>query len=105
MHILIIATISTFLLLLASSTTATLLLPISVLALNLYDNFEEPPYTITDNQTSPNGKWFNKYSGFGASGAVTITSLMTTEIIVIVIIQFSMRSRILQQIPMKLMLP
>ena len=79
MHILIIATISTFLLLLASSTTATLSLLQSVLALNLYDNFEEPPYTITDNQTTPNGKWFNKYSGFGASGAVPITSLMTTD--------------------------
>lgn len=79
MHILIIVTISTFLLLLASSTTATLSLLQSVLALNLYDNFEGSLYTITDNQTSPNGKWFNKYSGFGASGAVPITSLMTTD--------------------------
>ena len=78
LHVLIILTISTVLLLLGSSTT-TLLLPQSVLALDLYDNFEAPPYTITDNQTSPNGKWFNKYSGFGSSGAVTITSLTTTD--------------------------
>jgi hypothetical protein len=56
---------------------ATLLLGQSVLAFPLYDNFEGNVYTITDNQTSPNGKWFNKYSGFGASGTVTITSSLT----------------------------
>ena len=51
----------------------------STLAFNLYDNFEGPPYKITANQTSPNGKWFNKYNGFGASGTVTTTSLAATE--------------------------
>jgi len=51
----------------------------SVHAFDLYDNFEGPPYTITDNRTSPNGKWFNKYNGFGASGTVTTTSLAATE--------------------------
>jgi hypothetical protein len=51
----------------------------SILALDLYDNFEGPPYIITDNETSPNGKWFNKYNGFGASGTVTITSLAATD--------------------------
>ena len=76
--IIIILIISTVLLLLGSSTT-TLLLPQSVLALDLYDDFEATPYTLTDNQTSPNGKWFNKYNGFGSSGAVTITSLTTTD--------------------------
>jgi hypothetical protein len=79
LHVLIILTISVVLLLLASSTTTTLLLGHSVLAFDLYDNFEDPAYTITDNQTSPNGKWFNKYSGFGASGTVTITPLTTTD--------------------------
>jgi hypothetical protein len=54
------------------------LLPQSVSTFDLYDNFEGSPHTITDNQTSPNGKWFNKYSGFGASGTVKITSLTTT---------------------------
>ena len=64
--------------LLLGSSTTTLLLPQSVLALDLYDNFEAPPYTITDNQTSPNGKWFNKYNGFGASGTVIVAPLTTT---------------------------
>jgi hypothetical protein len=50
----------------------------SVLAFDLYDNFEGPQYTITDNQTSPNGKWFNKYNGFGMSGTVNITSSTAT---------------------------
>ena len=59
------------------STTTTLLLRQPVLALDLYDNFEGPVYTIMDNQTSPNGKWFNKYNGFGASGAVIVTPLIT----------------------------
>ena len=79
LHVLIILTISTVLLLLTSSTTTPVLLRHSVLAFDLYDNFEGPSYTITDNQTSPNGKWFNKYNGFGASGTVTITSLMATN--------------------------
>jgi hypothetical protein len=45
-----------------------------VLTLPLYDDFEEPSYLITDNQTSPNGKWFNKYSGFGICGTATVES-------------------------------
>jgi hypothetical protein len=72
--ILEVTIISTVLLLLASTT---LLLRQSVLAFDLYDNFEGHAYTITDNQTSPNGKWFNKYSGFGTSGSVRITSSLT----------------------------
>jgi hypothetical protein len=51
----------------------------SALALSLYDDFEGPSYLITDNQTSPNGKWFNKYSGFGTSGTVTIGSSSLTS--------------------------
>jgi hypothetical protein len=61
------------------STIAILLLQRSVVALDFYDNFEGPPYTITDNQTSPNGKWFNKYNGFGAAGTVNIISLIPTH--------------------------
>ena len=56
----------------------TLLLPQSILAFPIYDNFEGPAYTITDNQTSPNDKWFNKYSGFGTSGSVKTTSSSLT---------------------------
>jgi hypothetical protein len=62
--------ISTVLLLLAP---ATLSLRQSALALPLYDNFEDHVYTITDNQISPNGKWFNKYSGFGTAGTVNVS--------------------------------
>jgi hypothetical protein len=79
LHVLIILTISTVLLLLTSSTTTPVLLRHSILASDLYDNFEGPSYTITDNQTSPNGKWFNKYNGFGVSGTVTTTSLTATN--------------------------
>jgi hypothetical protein len=79
LYVITILTISTILLFLASSTTTTttLLLPQSVRAFDLYDNFESSPYTIADNQTSPNGKWFNKYSGFGVSGTVAITTSLT----------------------------
>jgi hypothetical protein len=78
LHVLIILTISTVLLLLTSSTiTPVLLQQHSILASDLYDNFEGPSYIITDNQTSPNGKWFNKYNGFGVSGTVTTTTSLT----------------------------
>jgi hypothetical protein len=70
--------ISIVLTFLALSTTTTLLLRQQVFALDLYDNFEDLPYTIRDNQTSPNGKWFNKYNGFGASGTVIVAPLTTT---------------------------
>jgi hypothetical protein len=61
LHVLIILTISAVLILLDSSMSTTPLLgQSSVLALDLYDDFEDPAYTITDNQTSPNGKWLNK---------------------------------------------
>jgi hypothetical protein len=56
------------------TTKTPVLLYHSVLASELYDNFEGPSYTITDNQISPNGKWLNKYNGLGASGTVNITS-------------------------------
>ena len=79
MHVLIVLTISTVLLLLTSSTTTPVLLQRSILASDLYDNFEGPSYTITDNQTSPNGKWFNKYNGFGATGTVNVTPTTTTD--------------------------
>jgi hypothetical protein len=70
--ILQVTIISTTVLLLLAP--ATLLLRQSVLVFPLYDDFESHAYTITDNQTSPNGKWFNKYSGSGTSGTVTIIS-------------------------------
>lgn len=62
-----------------STITATLLFRQPILALGLYDNFEGPPYTLTDNKTSPNGKWFNKYNGFGESGTVAISPLAMVD--------------------------
>jgi hypothetical protein len=59
------------------SITTTPLLRQPVLASDLYDNFEGTPYTISDNQTSPNGKWYSKYNGFGASGTIPVTPLTT----------------------------
>jgi hypothetical protein len=61
------------------TTTPVVFLHHSVLASELYDNFEGPSYTITDNQISPNGKWLNKYNGLGASGTVNITSSAATD--------------------------
>jgi hypothetical protein len=78
LRVLLTLVISIVLIFLVLSTTTTLLLRQPVLALDLYDNFEGPPYTIRDNQTSPNGKWFNKYNGFGASGTVIVAPLTTT---------------------------
>jgi hypothetical protein len=69
--VLYVIIISTALLLLVSTT---LFSSQALLASPLYENFEGRTYTITDNQTSPNGKWFNKYSGLGTSGTVRITS-------------------------------
>jgi hypothetical protein len=69
----------TVLLLLASLATISLSFQQRAVALQLYDDFEGPTYTITDNQTSPNGKWFNKYSGFGTSGTVTIPAVPATD--------------------------
>ena len=59
--------------------STSVMLQHSILASDLYDNFEGPLYTLTDNQTSPNGKWFNKYNGFGVSGTVNTTSLTATD--------------------------
>jgi hypothetical protein len=69
--------VSIVLIFLALSITTTPLLRQPVLALDLYDNFEGPPYTIADNLTSPNGKWYSKYNGFGASGTIPVTPLTT----------------------------
>jgi hypothetical protein len=35
---------------------------------NLYDNFEGGTYTLSDGQTSPNGKWIDNFNGFGSAG-------------------------------------
>jgi len=34
----------------------------------LYDNFERNTYTLSDGQTSPNGKWIDIYNGHGSAG-------------------------------------
>ncbi len=34
----------------------------------LYDNFEGGTYTLSDGQTSPNGKWIDIYNGYGSAG-------------------------------------
>jgi hypothetical protein len=41
---------------------------------NLYDNFEGNMYNLSDGQTSPNGKWFQAWTGHGKAGVVTILS-------------------------------
>ena len=34
----------------------------------LYDNFEGGTYTLLDGQTSPNGKWYDNFNGYGSAG-------------------------------------
>jgi hypothetical protein len=34
----------------------------------LYDNFEGGTYTLSDGQTSPNGKWIDNFNGYGSAG-------------------------------------
>jgi hypothetical protein len=77
LQVLLILAISIVLIFLALSITTTPSLRQPVLASDLYDNFEGTPYTISDNQTSPNGKWYSKYNGFGASGTIPVTPLTT----------------------------
>ena len=80
LRVLLTITTPIVLIFLALSATTMLLLRQPVLALDLYDNFEgHHPYTITDNQTSPNGKWFNKYNGFGATGTANVTPTTATD--------------------------
>ena len=40
----------------------------SQLSGSLYDNFEGGTYTLSDGQTSPNGKWLDNFNGFGSAG-------------------------------------
>jgi hypothetical protein len=35
---------------------------------NLYDDFEGGTYSLSPGNTSPNGKWYDEYSGFGIAG-------------------------------------
>ncbi|MGC2572689.1 MAG: discoidin domain-containing protein, partial [Candidatus Nitrosopolaris sp.] len=36
--------------------------------LTLYDDFEGGTYTLSDGQTSPNGKWYDNFNGYGSAG-------------------------------------
>ena len=47
-----------------SSNIAT----VSITVGSLYDNFEGGKYTLSDGQTSPNGKWLDNFNGFGSAG-------------------------------------
>lgn len=38
---------------------------------NLYDDFSGGTYTLSDGQTSPNGKWHDRYNGYGSAGVTT----------------------------------
>jgi hypothetical protein len=35
---------------------------------SVYDDFQSGTYSLSDGQTSPNGKWHNQFNGFGSSG-------------------------------------
>jgi len=41
---------------------------------NVYDNFEGQTYWLGDGATSPNGKWKDKYNGYGVAGVITDSS-------------------------------
>jgi hypothetical protein len=46
----------------ASSTSAT------ITNLTFYDDFENSKYSLGQDETSPNKKWYNDYSGYGVTG-------------------------------------
>jgi len=50
-------------------------LPAYRVSRTLYDNFDASGvYSLIDGQTSPNGKWIDKYTGYGSSGTMLISS-------------------------------
>ena len=40
---------------------------------SLYDNFQGSTYTLKDGMTSPNGKWLDKWNGYGHAGVKTLS--------------------------------
>lgn len=42
-------------------------------ASNVYDNFGGSTYALKDGMTSPNGKWLDKWNGYGQAGVKTVT--------------------------------
>jgi len=49
-----------------ATVTVTVNAPTSQLV--LYDDFEGDTYTLSDGQTSPNGKWRDNFNGYGSAG-------------------------------------
>jgi hypothetical protein len=42
-------------------------------ASNVYDNFGGSTYALKDGMTSPNGKWLDKWNGYGEAGVKTVS--------------------------------
>lgn len=42
-------------------------------ASNIYDNFGGSTYSLKDGMTSPNGKWLDKWNGYGQAGVKTLS--------------------------------
>ena len=40
---------------------------------SLYDNFQGSTYALKDGMTSPNGKWLDKWNGYGQAGVKTVS--------------------------------
>jgi hypothetical protein len=40
---------------------------------SLYDNFQGSTYALKDGMTSPNGKWLDKWNGYGQAGVKTLS--------------------------------
>jgi len=40
---------------------------------SLYDNFQGSTYALQDGMTSPNGKWLDKWNGYGQAGVKTVS--------------------------------
>src|SRR5581483_1663821 len=59
---------------LMSACTSNAAPVMAVSSRTLYDNFEGNTYNLLDGQTSPNGKWFQAWTGFGKAGVVSILS-------------------------------
>jgi len=65
----------TVVLMLATAVSAPALASMEAEPSTTYDNFDGDAYNLSDGEASPNGKWFQSWTGEGKAGTVTICSI------------------------------
>jgi hypothetical protein len=56
-----------------ASTKTTTTSAFQITTSSLYDNFQGSTYALKDGMTSPNGKWLDKWNGYGQAGVKTVS--------------------------------